>query len=165
MRLLFVMCLVLFGFSAFAEIDVEDQIRMAEDPNYLEYLRERDREEAHERAAGYEYAQVRAREAADYERARKEYVEWRDRQPIEDNSKEELADLKEKASEAAEYQRRERVHADHRYQQDRLQFVAQQKLLRMNRRPASVLPPRTPRKLRKFSGATPFKLKKVSPGL
>lgn len=159
------MILYLFTFllsmQLHAEVDVEEQIRMAEDPHYLQHLREKSNEEATERTAGYEYARIRKREADEEERARREYVEWKRRQPVEDHSRDEIASLREKQKEEQEYLRLERLHAEQKFRQERELIIAQKKIFSMNRMPASTMPPRAPRKLRRFTGSAIVKLKKV----
>jgi uncharacterized membrane protein YccC len=106
---------------------VDEQIRALEDPDYAEYLKEREREKKRLRMGIQEVKEHRQREKEAYERSRKARIKWREQQVEEDQWP---AWQKHIAGKRARKQRQ----AEARQQRSQIRYKHEQKQLLMQAR-------------------------------
>src|SRR2546430_16858068 len=91
LRVIIFLLILMLGLFVRADIDVEEQIRRAEDPNYDQYLVEIAKEHRQELKDAEDQIHYRNLQEKEEEAARAEYAEWRHRQKEVDMSREEVA--------------------------------------------------------------------------
>jgi hypothetical protein len=100
------------------QIEIEDVIRAEEDPGFLEYLKERARQERAQAAAALANKKQRQAEEAAYEKARLRFVEERERRKVAfDEEKLEKQLLKEQQAWESEHEKYRRAYVDSRQKQ------------------------------------------------
>src|SRR6267154_1969215 len=123
LRAIIFLLILMLGLFARADIDVEEQIRRAEDPHYDQYLIDTAREHQQELKAAQQELQNREREVVEEEKVRAEYTEWKHRQKEPDDEHDELAYLKAQEYEEDAYLLEERKQADVVREKERRQLA------------------------------------------
>lgn len=143
-----------------AEIDIDEQIRRAEDPHYDQYLVDTVREHQQEIKAAEQELRHREREIVEEEKVRSAYVEWKHHQKEPDNEHDELAFLKAQEHLEDAYLLEEQRYAVYLHEQEQKQIAYQNHLLQKNRMPASLTSPRVLRSKRLFKDGLKTEFKK-----
>ena len=133
-----IILLAIPGFSA--DYDIEDKVRMQDDPNYMEYFKKKSQKKVVDKASIKAHKKEREEARLAHEKARKEYV----RSKPKDQSKEEAEYLKQKEKQESKLVSIEKTYAMEQHQQQLNRRILP------NRLPASLMPPRIEKKKRKF---------------
>lgn len=128
------------------QVDIEDVIRAEQDPDFLEFLKDRERQKKAEEAAALNYKKQRQADETAYEKARIQFIKNRNVNVVSDESKEEEQYLKEQKAweQQQEKLRREYVNNQQK-EKDRLKTERmariQKAFSQQQRMPASIKAP------------------------
>ncbi len=122
-----------------SQIDIEDIIRAEEDPGFLKYVKDRERQKKLEEVAYINCRKQRKAEEAAYERARVQFVIEESKKPIRDDSK---AEAQYEREQKALEQRQEKLRKEYVISQQK--HEAQLKMERMARLQKAFSPDRMP---------------------
>lgn len=123
-----------------SQMDIDDVIRAEEDPNFLQYLKDREREHKLDEAAALENRRQRRAEEAAHEKARIQYVIENQRAAPDEARQEEIYTKEQMAWEQQQERYRQQYVMDHHKREERLKIERMariQKAFSPQRMPAS----------------------------